>query len=145
MICPLTYAVSIELQERTYEHDCLHALSFVCEVAVAFNVNTQYSRTNKMHFLYSVYYELTAPTCFEHYLLIFRRCCINNTWYIACVMSVGSYQIPFIVLESTLKCFSLHDVTISVAGSVCISFMSVSIWICLSCTLKLFQNNLIQN
>jgi hypothetical protein len=38
----------------------------------------QYSKTNKMHFLYSVYYELTASTCFEHYLLIFRRCCINN-------------------------------------------------------------------
>jgi hypothetical protein len=26
-----------------------------------------------MHFLYSVYYELTAATCFEHYLLIFFR------------------------------------------------------------------------
>jgi hypothetical protein len=26
-----------------------------------------------MHFLYSVYYELTAATCFERYLLIFFR------------------------------------------------------------------------
>jgi hypothetical protein len=78
--------VSTELQERIYEHDCLHALSFVCEVAVAFNVNNQYSRTNKMHILYSVYYELTASTCFKHYLLIFRRCYTNDTWYIACVL-----------------------------------------------------------
>jgi hypothetical protein len=39
-----------------------------------------------MHFLYSVYYELTASTCFEHYLLIFRTCCINNYWYIVCVL-----------------------------------------------------------
>jgi hypothetical protein len=31
---------------------------------------SQYSKTNEMHFLYSVYYELTSSTCFEHYLLI---------------------------------------------------------------------------
>jgi hypothetical protein len=49
-------------------------------------VRSQYSRTNKMPFLYSVYYELTASTCFEHYLLIFRMHCINNNWYIACVV-----------------------------------------------------------
>jgi hypothetical protein len=35
------------------------------------NIN-QYSKTNQMHFLYSIYYELRASTCFEHYLLIFR-------------------------------------------------------------------------
>jgi hypothetical protein len=39
-----------------------------------------------MHFWYSVYYELTACTCFEHYLLIFRRRCTNNNRYIACVL-----------------------------------------------------------
>jgi hypothetical protein len=39
-----------------------------------------------MHFLYSVYYELTACKCFEHYLLIFRRRFINNSWYIAFVL-----------------------------------------------------------
>jgi hypothetical protein len=33
--------------------------------------------------LYSVYCELTACTCFERYLLIFRRCCKNNNWYTA--------------------------------------------------------------
>jgi hypothetical protein len=27
-----------------------------------------------MHCLYSVYYKITASTCFEHYLLIFRSC-----------------------------------------------------------------------
>jgi hypothetical protein len=46
---------------------------------------TQYSKTNCKHFLYSVYYELTASTCFEHYLLIFRRHYINN-WYTAYVL-----------------------------------------------------------
>jgi hypothetical protein len=38
-----------------------------------------------MHFLYSIYCELAACTCLEHYLLIFRRCSTNNSWYIACV------------------------------------------------------------
>jgi hypothetical protein len=52
-------------------------------------IRHQYSKTNKMHFWYSAYHELTASTCFEHYLLIFRRCYTNNTWYIACVLSVG--------------------------------------------------------
>jgi hypothetical protein len=52
----------------------------------------QYSRTNKMHFWYSVYYDLTASTCFKHYLPIFRKGCINN-WHIACViMLAGCYQ-----------------------------------------------------
>jgi hypothetical protein len=46
-----------------------------------------------MHFLYSVYYELTASTCFEHYFLIFRRLCTNSTWYIACVLCLlAAYQ-----------------------------------------------------
>jgi hypothetical protein len=49
-----------------------------------------YSRTNDMHFLYSVYYELTASTCFEHYMLIFRRCCTNYNWYIACVFCLSA-------------------------------------------------------
>jgi hypothetical protein len=44
----------------------------------------QYSKTNKMHILYSVYYELTATTCFKHYLLIFGRHCTNNS-YTHCV------------------------------------------------------------
>jgi hypothetical protein len=30
-----------------------------------------------MHFLYLVYYELSASTCFEYYLLIFRRRCTH--------------------------------------------------------------------
>jgi hypothetical protein len=33
----------------------------------------QYSKTNEMHSLYSVYYELSASTCSQHYLLILRR------------------------------------------------------------------------
>jgi hypothetical protein len=49
----------------------------------------QYSWTNKMHFMYSVYYELTASTCFKHYLLIIRRRCIINC-YIAFVCLVAA-------------------------------------------------------
>jgi hypothetical protein len=45
-----------------------------------------YSKPNEMHFLYSVYYELTASTCSEHYLLIFRSRRTNNNWYFACVL-----------------------------------------------------------
>jgi hypothetical protein len=52
----------------------------------------QYSRTNRMHCLCSVYCELTACTCFEHCLLIFRRRCINKNLYIACIMLAGCYQ-----------------------------------------------------
>jgi hypothetical protein len=35
---------------------------------------------------YSVYLELRASSCFEHYLLSFRRRCTNDTWYIAWVL-----------------------------------------------------------
>jgi hypothetical protein len=45
----------------------------------------QYSMTNTMQILYSVYYELTACTCFRCYLLIFRRRCISN-WYPVCIL-----------------------------------------------------------
>jgi hypothetical protein len=45
-----------------------------------------YSKANGMQFLYSIYYELTASTSFEHYLLIFRRRFTNNAWYVACVL-----------------------------------------------------------
>jgi hypothetical protein len=38
-----------------------------------------------MHFLYSVYYELMACICFEHYMLIFMGCC-TSIWYFACVL-----------------------------------------------------------
>jgi hypothetical protein len=39
---------------------------------------------------HSVYWESMASTCFEHYLLMLRRCFTNGIWYIACVvMSVG--------------------------------------------------------
>jgi hypothetical protein len=49
-------------------------------------VNTSTVRPNKMHPLYSVYYELTPSTCFKHYLLIFWRHCIINNWVILCVL-----------------------------------------------------------
>jgi hypothetical protein len=51
-----------------------------------FIVRIQYSRTNKMHLLFSVYYQLTACTRFEHYLLIIRGHCIHNNLYILCIL-----------------------------------------------------------
>jgi hypothetical protein len=45
----------------------------------------QYSRSNKMHFLFSVCYELTASAGFERYLLIIRRRFIHS-WYILCIL-----------------------------------------------------------
>jgi hypothetical protein len=50
------------------------------------NIMYQCSRTNKMQFLFSVKYKLTATTCFQHYLLIIRRRLMYNSWYIACVL-----------------------------------------------------------
>jgi hypothetical protein len=35
---------------------------------------------------YSIYWGLMASTCFEHYLIIFRRCFTSGTWYIAFVL-----------------------------------------------------------
>jgi hypothetical protein len=58
----------------------------------------QYRRTNKMQFLYSVYNELTASTCFDHYLILFRRHCINKI-DILCVFYVG-----WVVLETCRDC-----------------------------------------
>jgi hypothetical protein len=50
-----------------------------------------------MCFLYSVYYELTASTCFEHYLPIFRIRCTNNNWCVAhvlCLLAAISVGVP---------------------------------------------------
>jgi hypothetical protein len=60
----------------------------LCKLHSFWTITTifQHSNTNEMHFLYSIYYELTASTCYEHYLLIFRIRCTNNTWCIACVL-----------------------------------------------------------
>jgi hypothetical protein len=52
------------------------------------NNSDQYCKANEMHFLYSVHYELTASTCFEHYLLIFRRRCTNNNRYMYCLLKL---------------------------------------------------------
>jgi hypothetical protein len=41
-----------------------------------------------MHFLYSVYCEVTASTCFRQYLLVFRRHCVHNIRYILCVLGM---------------------------------------------------------
>jgi hypothetical protein len=50
-----------------------------------------------MHLLYSIYYELTAFTCFEHYLLNFRRRYTTGIWYITCVLCL----LPAPVLDSS--------------------------------------------
>jgi hypothetical protein len=53
----------------------------------------QYSKTNEMHFLYSVYYELTASTCFRA-LLVHLQETLHKQQFVYCVrvMSVGCYQ-----------------------------------------------------
>jgi hypothetical protein len=62
----------------------------------------------KIHFLYSVYYELTASTRFGHYFPILRRRYIND-WCKACVLcrlaatSVGVELIPTLVASSRHK------------------------------------------
>jgi hypothetical protein len=71
--------------------------TFYCYFIFVKNLLLQYSRTNKMHILYSVYHELTACTCFEHYLLIFSRCYTNNNWYTACVLcllAATRFEVP---------------------------------------------------
>jgi hypothetical protein len=59
---------------------------YICNTFVRLNVLLTVHR--RMHCLCSVYYELTACTCFQHYLLIFRRHCLDNSWYIVCVCYV---------------------------------------------------------
>jgi hypothetical protein len=48
--------------------------------------------------------ELRASTCFEHYLLILRRCYTNGSWYIACVLSFGCTRIGVEELRAS-TCF----------------------------------------
>jgi hypothetical protein len=59
----------------------------ITEKAVGCDVNKIIrKRTKNMHFLFPVYCEITASTCFKHYLLIFSRHCIYNNWYILCLL-----------------------------------------------------------
>jgi hypothetical protein len=53
-----------------------------------------------MHFLFSFYYELTAATCFEHYLLIIRRHCIQQLVYFVRIAWVG-WLLPGLEWSST--------------------------------------------
>jgi hypothetical protein len=68
----------------------------------------QYSETNVMYFLFNLLKELRASTCFEHYLLILRRCYTNDTWYIACVLcqfaTPGLMQPTDITRTQYIKC-----------------------------------------
>jgi hypothetical protein len=74
----------------------------------------QYSRTNKKRFLYSLYYELTDSACFEHYLLICRRHCINN-WYIASVLC--RLELPADIIRTQYTNWSLCSTSWSSASS----------------------------
>jgi hypothetical protein len=75
----------------------------------------QDSKTNEMQFLYSIYYELTASTCFEHYLLSIRRRCTNNNWYIAWVLCllfstrIGTHSTPTPVAASRHNKHAIHQ------------------------------------
>jgi hypothetical protein len=69
----------------------------------------QYCKTNEMHFLYSIYYELTACTCFWHYLLILRRRCTNNNWYIECelcVLAASRIGVELVILSNAWKVYN---------------------------------------
>jgi hypothetical protein len=75
---------------------------FILNVMLTCIVVYRYIKTNDMHFLYSIYYELTASTCFEHYLLIFRMCCTNNSWYIAyvlCLLAATKIGVELVPLQ----------------------------------------------
>jgi hypothetical protein len=54
------------------------------------------SQTDDMLFLCSVYYELMGCTCFEHYLLIFRR---RRSNCVGCYQGWGST--PTLVADTT--------------------------------------------
>jgi hypothetical protein len=45
----------------------------------------QYSETNVVHILFNVL-RIKSSTCYEHYMLIFKRRYTNGTWYTACVV-----------------------------------------------------------
>jgi hypothetical protein len=53
----------------------------------------QYSRTNKMHFLFSVYCKLTASTWFKH-LFAHHQEALHVQWlvYFVCIMSADCYH-----------------------------------------------------
>jgi hypothetical protein len=70
-------------RESYVHYKCLVHL---VNVLLTMHHNISYSWSKKMHYMFSVYCELTASTCFEHYLFIIRRHCIYNNWYIACVL-----------------------------------------------------------
>jgi hypothetical protein len=65
------------MEMRTFDH---LMLCWLCIVVY------EYSKTNVMYFLYSIYCELMASTCSEHHLLIFRRHHTSDTWDTACVL-----------------------------------------------------------
>jgi hypothetical protein len=69
----------------------------------------QCSRTNKMHFLFLVYHELTASACFDHYLLIIRRRYENGIWYTACVCQLQSCGTVEVSLQLTLYACSIPN------------------------------------
>jgi hypothetical protein len=91
-----------------------HINKYVQKNKVGYTLLCQYSRTEKMQFLPSACYELTASTCFEHYFLISSRSCIHNNWYISCVLCrlaaipIVVYAVPpddeQIVLEACRGC-----------------------------------------
>jgi hypothetical protein len=69
-----------------------------------------------MHFLYSIYYELTDPAFFKHYLLIFRIRCTNNNWYITCMLCLLAaarieveYAFPIVAAANTHNMHAINQ------------------------------------
>jgi hypothetical protein len=76
--------------------------------------NIHYSKTNEMHSWYSVYYELTVSTCFEHYLLVFR----------------SSAQTALGILRACYVCW-LHQVQYTKCWIILMRFLSPSNTTCI--------------
>jgi hypothetical protein len=52
---------------------------------------------------HSIHCKLKAPTCFEHYLLILRRCYTNGIWYIMCVCQFSVARLQFHCNRATVN------------------------------------------
>jgi hypothetical protein len=58
----------------------------------------------------SIYWESRASTCFEHYLLILRRRCTNDIWYITCVCQLAVARLQWNCNRATASWHNTHTI-----------------------------------
>jgi hypothetical protein len=80
-----------------HKKPCMYILLFSLKRATYF-ANLSIMKPSWCTF-HSVYWESRASTCFEHYLLIIRRCSTNGTWYVACVLR--QLAVPWLLWNCT--------------------------------------------